>query len=135
MSIAISHPVVGRRIESVAGPASVAPTSAAPATRLRMTARGRRVLVALIAVPLAGVIAWGAISGGSALATHESGAPAGSFRVETAYAGDTLWSIAERVAPNADPRDVVAEIKRLNALSSSQLTPGQELAIPAQYGG
>ena len=131
MSIAISHPVVGRRIESVAGPASVAPTSAAPATRLRVTARGRRVLVALIAVP----VAWGAISGGSALATHESGAPAGSFRVETAYAGDTLWSIAERVAPNADPRDVVAEIKRLNALSSSQLTPGQELAIPAQYGG
>ncbi len=47
--------------------------------------------------------------------------------------GDTLWSVAERVAPTADPRDVVDAIMRLNALSSARLDAGQQVAIPLEY--
>lgn len=47
--------------------------------------------------------------------------------------GESLWSIAEEVAPAADPRDVVDAIIRLNALGSGQLEAGQTLAIPAEY--
>ena len=47
--------------------------------------------------------------------------------------GDTLWSLAQDVAPSADPRDVVDAIARLNALDGVTITPGQRLAIPAEY--
>ena len=47
--------------------------------------------------------------------------------------GDTLWSIAETVAPEADPRDVIDAIVRLNALEGVSLEAGQSLAIPAEY--
>ena len=47
--------------------------------------------------------------------------------------GDTLWSIAEGIAPEADPRDVIGDITRLNLLRGGELQIGQELAIPAQY--
>ena len=39
--------------------------------------------------------------------------------------GDTLWSIAHRVAPNRDPRDVVDAIAK--ARGSSALVPGETL--------
>jgi hypothetical protein len=39
--------------------------------------------------------------------------------------GDTLWSIAEAADPASDPRDVVDEIVRLNALLSGALAAGR----------
>ncbi|MGI8652009.1 MAG: LysM peptidoglycan-binding domain-containing protein [Geodermatophilaceae bacterium] len=44
--------------------------------------------------------------------------------------GDTLWSLAERVDPAADPREVIAAIMRLNDLESSALQTGQVLLLP-----
>ncbi|GAA5025403.1 LysM peptidoglycan-binding domain-containing protein [Microbacterium fluvii] len=102
-------------------------------TRLRLTARGRRVLLGLAALPAAVVLAAAVIGGGSALASHSAGAPADAFSSITVAAGDSLWSIAERVAPDADPRDVIDDIVRLNALHGAGLTAGQSLAIPAEY--
>jgi len=104
-----------------------------PRTRLRLTVRGRRVLALLAALPVIGALAFAVLAGGSALASRESGAPAGSFETVTVSAGDSLWSIAEEVAPSADPRDVVDALTRLNALDGVGLVPGQELAIPAEY--
>jgi LysM repeat protein len=101
-------------------------------TRLRLTARGRRVLLALAAVPLAGGIAFAALSGGSALASGESAASV-SFETITVMPGDTLWSIAETVAPEADPREVIGEISRLNMLQGGTLQIGEELSIPAEF--
>ena len=109
---------------------------ARPATRLRLTARGRAVLLALSAVPLAVGIAFAAISGGSAIAASDDAAGSVStadFQTVTVLPGDTLWSIANTVAPTADPRDVIGEISRLNMLRGGALQIGQELAIPAQY--
>jgi len=106
---------------------------AAPATRLRLTVRGRRVLAAIAAAPA--VLALGAaiISGGGALASRDAGADGVTFSTVTVAHGDSLWSIAQEVAPTADPRDVVDAITRLNALEGGHLVAGQSLAIPAQY--
>jgi hypothetical protein len=44
--------------------------------------------------------------------------------------GDTLWGIAESVAPSEDPREVILEIMRLNGMSDAVVQPGQQLALP-----
>ena len=105
---------------------------AAPATRLRLTRRGRRVLAFLASVPAIVALSIAIISGGGALATSDSGAGA-AFETVTVMPGDTLWSIAESVAPQADPRDVVDAIMRLNALPSGSLDAGETIAIPLEY--
>jgi Tfp pilus assembly protein FimV len=107
--------------------------SASSATRLRLTRRGRRVLAALAAFPVVVALCAAVIGGGAALASRESGAPAGSFETITVAAGDSLWSIAQQVAPGADPRDVVDAIVHLNALDGVSVTPGERIAIPAEY--
>lgn len=108
-------------------------TSTASATRLRITARGRRVVAFVVALPLAVALGIAAVGGGAALASGDAGAPAGSFTEITVMSGETLWSIAEDIAPAADPRDVVAEITRLNALQGGSLAAGQRIAIPTEY--
>lgn len=102
------------------------------ATRLRLTARGRRVLLALAAAPIAAGIAFSVLAGGSALASGEQSVPV-SFATVSVLPGDTLWSIAVEAAPGVDPREVIADIKRLNNLSSGTIQVGAEIAIPTQY--
>jgi LysM repeat protein len=46
-------------------------------------------------------------------------------------AGDTLWSIAVRQAPDKDPRAIVDSIIRTNGVDPGKLVPGQELQLPA----
>mgnify|MGYP001032309973 CR=1 FL=1 len=112
---------------------TIAPT-APTATRLRLTVRGRRVLTALVALPVAAAIAAAVIAGGgSALASRAAGAPAGTYPTVTVSAGDSLWSIAERIAPQADPRDVVDAIVQLNALDGVGIAPGNRLSVPLEY--
>ncbi len=46
--------------------------------------------------------------------------------------GDTVWSIAERVAGEGeDPRPMVDAILRANGVAPGALVPGQLLEIPA----
>lgn len=104
-----------------------------PSTRLRLTTRGRRVLAVLASIPAVVALSIAIVSGGGALASGEQSAPAGTFETVTVMPGDTLWSVAERVAPAADPRDVVDAIMRLNALSTARLDAGQQVAIPLEY--
>ncbi len=112
--------------------AAVIPASTRPSTRLRLTTRGRAVLLAFASVPLAVGIAFAALSGGSAIA---SGADTAAVSVETVTVmpGDTLWSIATGVAPDADPRDVIGEISRMNLLRGGELQIGPDTGHPAQY--
>lgn len=101
-------------------------------THIRLTRRGRVVLTTLAAVPLiVGAVVF-ALNGGGAVASN-GGGPAASFSHVTVSSGESLWQIAERVAPSADPRDVVAAIVDLNQLQTSMLMPGQRLAIPVEY--
>jgi hypothetical protein len=46
------------------------------------------------------------------------------------HPGDSLWSIAHVVAPDADPRVVIDEIRRANGLSGGSIVPGERLAVP-----
>ena len=103
------------------------------ATRLRLTVRGRRTLASLAALPAVVALSLAVVSGGSALASRDASAPTGSFTSLTVTSGESLWSIAERVAPAADPRDVVDAIVRLNALDGVTVSAGQRLSIPAEY--
>ena len=102
-------------------------------TRLRLTTRGRRIVAALAALPAVVALTLAVLSGGSALASRDAGAPAESFTTLTVAAGESLWSIAEQVAPGADPRDVVDAIVRLNTLDGVTVSAGQQIAIPAEY--
>lgn len=106
---------------------------AAGTTRMRLTTRGRRVVAALAALPAVAAVMIAVVSGGAALASSDIDAPTSSFSTVTVSYGDTLWSIAERVAPGEDPRDVVDAFARLNALPGGTLSIGQELAVPAEY--
>ncbi|WP_040163545.1 LysM peptidoglycan-binding domain-containing protein [Microbacterium gorillae] len=119
-------------VTGIAAAPRIAATPAVP-TRLRMTVRGRRVLAVLASLPIVALIAFGALSGGNAMASSEHGAPADTFQTVTVLPGDSLWGIATEIAPDADPRDVVADIISLNALGTSDLRAGQTLAIPTAY--
>ncbi len=102
------------------------------APRLRITRRGRTAVTLLVAVPLA--IAAAALGLGAVGAAAEtSTGSASSFQYVTVDPGESLWQLAESVAPNADPRDVIADIQNLNNLSSGELQPGQRIAIPTKY--
>lgn len=111
---------------------SVVPS--APRTRLRLTRRGRMVLASLAAAPAVIALGIAIVSSGSAIASADRGASPDHFASVTVLPGDTLWSIASDVAPEADPRDVIDDIVRLNVLDSAQLNIGETLAIPAEYG-
>ena len=93
---------------------------------LRITRRGRVVLAALFAIPVVTVSLL--VTSPGALA--ESTASSNNFDYVTVVSGDTLWAIAEMIDPTGDPRDMLGELMALNQLTSANLSPGQELAIP-----
>jgi hypothetical protein len=107
------------------------PGTRVPSPRLRITRRGRVVLGALLATPIAIVLAVSTLSGQPAQAG--STAPTAGFDYISVASGESLWDLAAWVAPDADPRDVVAQFVELNQLSTTEVHPGQRLAIPTAY--
>jgi hypothetical protein len=94
---------------------------------MRLTQRGT--VVASLAVGLLGgvmllvaYLSWPA-------ATAPAVPAAVTNSVVTVQPGDTLWSIAHAVAPNRDPRAVVADLQSRNHLSDVVLSPGQTLKV------
>ena len=106
-------------------PVRVAP--AAPRAGVRLTRRGRAVvLVGLLALLLTAFVL--GRSGTSVAATD---APTASpYAQTTVHAGETLWSVAKRVAPGRDPRAVVEQIRSLNHLATGSVQAGQQLLLP-----
>lgn len=107
-----------------------APFAAAPIarTRLRLTRRGRFVIAALVALPLVIALIGLALNGGGAVA----GSTAAPVTV-TVEAGQSLWSLAEALAPNAATADVVADLVAVNGLDGASVVPGQVLIVPVAY--
>lgn len=96
-----------------------------PEAALRLTRRGRAVLVALALVIVLGAGVFG--SG----ATADGPVPAQEVQRHAVAPGETLWQLASQVAgPGEDVRDVVLEIERLNEMASSALVAGEELLLP-----
>lgn len=108
-------------------------TTQAASVKLRITARGQAVLIALVAV-VAAVIAMSFLLGVTgAQASAESST--NDFTYVSVASGQSLWQLATLIAPESDPRDVIAEIVQLNSLPSADVEVGQRLAIPERYAG
>jgi hypothetical protein len=87
----------------------------------------RRRLTVLAFVIL--VLGWGVPAAARSLGVAEAPlAPRGATYV--VRSGDTLWDIAEAVAPAEDPRAVVARIVAANAIGAGDVVPGQALIVP-----
>ncbi|MBO0825689.1 MAG: LysM peptidoglycan-binding domain-containing protein [Actinobacteria bacterium] len=100
---------------------------------IRLTRRGRRLVVALAVTVIAAIwFAIGvAVAGGAGSASGGQDQPRyKGMREIVVRQGQTLWSIASAAEPGDDPRDVVAEIMSANALPSADLSPGQLLWVP-----
>lgn len=94
---------------------------------LRLTSRGRLVMVVLFLVALfAGGVLFGSTS---TRATGEAGA-ARDYQYLVVQPGQTLWGIAKDVAPQDDPRATIEAIRRLNALPDTGIEAGQRIALP-----
>ena len=98
---------------------------------VRLTRRGRLfVLVALLGLALGLLVV--AMAPATATSVHpQTQGSAGVAERVTVRPGDTLWAIAERVRPDADPRATIARIKDMNGLTSGAAQAGQVLLVPA----
>lgn len=118
----------GFRTAAMPQQSAPAPAGGQAHARLRLTRRGRIVFTTLAAVP---VVVWAlatVLGAGGAAAEVDGGAA--MFEYVTIHQGDSLWGIAESIAPNGDPRVVIDEIIRLNGLEGAVVEPGQRLALP-----
>ncbi len=97
-------------------------------TRLRLTRRGRAVIALLAALPLVLGLVLTVLNGGGAVA----GSTAAPVTV-TVEAGQSLWSLAEELAPGAPTGDVVADLVAVNSLTGAEVVPGQVLIVPPAY--
>ena len=125
--------VPARAVRPLAAPGPLAldrrparPAARPLAGRTRLTRRGRLVLLVLAVGLLLAAISLG--RAGSQAATATETGPA--LQQTTVQQGETLWSVAQRIAPDNDPREVVAQIRRINHLESSSLRVGQQLLLP-----
>jgi hypothetical protein len=107
---------------------------AAPLPPLRLTRRGKVVLVGIPLVLLAALLlslagVFNSPAKASDSAQDLSVTPTVTVTVQP---GESLWAIAGSVAPERDARDVVAEIVQLNNISTGTVQPGQQLFIPTR---
>lgn len=108
-------------VPSGAVTACVSPVRAPAQGPYRMSRRDRLCITATV-VSAALVWGWTAMS------------PSGSgeeIRAVIVANGDSLWTIAQHAKPSQEIWSVVDRITELNGLTSSVLTPGQRLMVPA----
>lgn len=119
------HNPSGARLALPSGYAVAARTKAAQPA-LRLTRRGRLLLVLMAAALLVVVFSLGRAT--------SAAAPTGARVVRPSvvmHSGETLWQVARRVAPSTDPRVTVERILQLNDLrGADQVRPGQQLVLP-----
>lgn len=90
----------------------------------RLTRRGRVVIVVVAAALLFAAFSLGRVSG------HAATVPLPPVRV-VVQPGQTLWQLAERIAPSGDPRVTVERIRAINHLPGYVVFAGQSLWLPA----
>ena len=105
----------------------------APATRLRLTVRGRRVLAFLASIPAVIALSVAIVSGGGVFASGEGSALAGTFAEVTVMPGDTLWSIAAaHLGAGASDAEIAAEWPRWYAANADLIGPDPNVIRPGQ---
>jgi LysM domain len=92
---------------------------------VRLTRRGRLAVTLVLVAVSTGLLG---------LVQPQAFAFAGSNGPTTAritvHPGETLWAIADRVAPNTDPRETIARLESMNHLRSSTVPAGSVLLVP-----
>lgn len=98
---------------------------------VRLTRRGRlAVVVASLGLAVGGVVALSGPADSTGTAHH-----AAAHQVVVAP-GETLWDIAQRIAPEHDTQDVIDDIVGLNSLASAgDIRAGQPLFVPEYSSG
>ena len=91
----------------------------------QLTRRGRLVvLLGGVIALFSAVVMFGSFSN----ATLTSQGPA--TQIVVVQPGESLWSIAQTIAPGADPRETVSRIRDLNGMTSAVVVKGQSLIVP-----
>jgi hypothetical protein len=94
---------------------------------LRLTRRGRAVLLLSLVTLLLAAFSLGRVGSQAAPSSAKAPTPLAQTVVQP---GETLWAVAKRVAPGHDPRAVIDRIADLNDLDSDRVWAGQLLVLP-----
>lgn len=109
-------------------PASTGSTSGSATAPVRLTRRGRLVVVLVLATLT--LIAFSLGRASTSDASRGTGRPASPRPTTVVQPGDTLWSISRRIAPGSDPRVMVERLSKLNDLGGRPIQAGQKLTLP-----
>ncbi|WP_300677938.1 LysM peptidoglycan-binding domain-containing protein [Nocardioides sp.] len=107
-------------------PASTRPVRRSSATQVRLTRRGRVVVLG------SGLLLSLGLGLGLAANSTATERP-DSLATITVAPGETLWSIAGSVAVDGHTGDMVEQIKALNHLHGGSLQAGQTLRVPSAH--
>lgn len=137
MAYAASFPAVAAR-PAVPGRTVPGRTVPARSTRpraeqrtWRLTRRGRLVVGTVLSVPFAAALM---IVGSVQADAGTSAAEGAATAIVVVQPGESLWGIAQQIAPGSDPRELVTTIRDLNGLSDAPVVPGQSLVVPVVAG-
>ena len=98
-----------------------------PSVRLNRRGKLARTLVVLSLAIVAASVAGGQAGADTSKSTV---AAADSFITVTVAPGDTVWSLASRVAPQGQAGALVSAIIEINSLGSGDVVAGQKIRIP-----
>ncbi|MBW4094528.1 MAG: LysM peptidoglycan-binding domain-containing protein [Acidobacteria bacterium] len=115
------------------GVATCGASTARRTSGIKLTRKGRFLFVGLPLMLVAAVLLLAAgFFGATAKAGVSSNGLVGNGTVQvTVQQGESLWAVASHADSSRDPRDVMADIVELNALTDSVVHPGQQLMVPA----
>ena len=91
----------------------------------RTHVRRRRATLTVVAVVLTTLLI------GPVGHAFDAGATVRHPRTVVVQPGDSLWTIARRTQPSADPRATIDAIVAANGIRPVALVPGQRLVVPA----
>ncbi|GAA2556207.1 transcriptional regulator of nitric oxide reductase [Neomicrococcus aestuarii] len=106
------------------------PRTAQRPAKLQLTRKGRLVFIGIPSMTLAAaLLALVGLFTSPVLAGSTAPSSVDAVQV-TVLQGDSLWSIAEAVAPGQDPRETIEQIQELNVIDGKTLRVGQEIFVP-----
>lgn len=88
-------------------------------------------LIAAVLLVLAGAPVMAAF--GSESPASLAGTESPAYPVVTVKAGDTLWGLARRLAPDVNPVVAVRQLREVNALPDGLIRVGQRLRLPETF--
>lgn len=109
------------------------PSETGQRTRLRLTRRGRIVVGTLVTILVAAVLAAAALFASPQAVASADAREGQEFGYVIVAPGASLWEVAAEIDAATDPRDLVAEIVRLNQFDDSGVQAGQPVAVPLRY--